>query len=832
MSAKLLKIIILPGVIFLAAGQVYGMPDSLSADTSISPQAVKSMIKYNAADSIRFDVPAQKVFLFGNAEVKYEDITLKAAYVEVNWAEKLLYAEGRTDSSGKVYGTPVFDEKGESFKASSIRYNFGTKKGKITSVITHEGDGYIHGETVKKDTGSVFYIKNGVYTTCDLDTPHFYIGASRLKVIQHDKIVTGPAYLVVENVPTPLAVPFGFFPNRRGRSSGILIPAYGESGSLGFFLQNGGYYFGINDYMDMAVRGDVYSRGSWGVKTASAYSRRYHYQGAVALSFSEIKTGEKELPGYSLNRNFFVRWNHAQDAKSSPGSRFSANVNAGSSSYFRNNVSVSSSDYLSNTFQSAVAYSRTWKFSNLSLNLRHAQNTLNRTVSLSLPEVAYNVNRFYPFRSAVRAGDEKWYEKIAVTYSASSQNTIQTADSLLFNKASLARFQNGIRHSVPVSASFNMLKYLSFTPSLNFTERWYFQKTKKMWDAQKDSLITDTLDVPGRVGDFITSASFNTRIYGMYQFGNSYIKAIRHVMSPSVAFSWRPDFSRSSWGYYDSVQTDKNGGMALYSYFEKGIYGTAPSGKSGVVSFSLDNNLEMKVRNDADTLTGMKKIKILDAFSIASSYNMAADSLRWAPFSVSGRTTLFNRVNITMSSGIDPYAADSSGRRHNNFEWKEHGRIGRLTRAAMALNFNLNHASGNKSSSKGTEQEMKMINASPDAYIDFNIPWNIALSYTLNYNKSYGTVIQSKETTQSLGFNGDLRITPRWKVGFNSGYDFINKDFSYTSLNIYRDLHCWEMKFNLIPFGPHRSYNFQVNVKSPVLQDLKLMRKRDWYDTQ
>jgi len=815
-----------------AGAQITGDSTVVSINDSVplppTSEELKSKVRYTAKDSIRFDISGEKVFLFGSARIVYEDIELEANYIEINWQQRQLYATGLPDSTGKNSGLPVFKQKDEKFISEKVTYNFDTRKGKITQVNTQQGDGYILGQTVKKIDDKNYFIRKGAYTTCDHPHPHYSISSNKLKVIQNNKVVTGPAYLVIEDVPTPLMIPFGYFPTRKGRASGILFPSYGESGRLGFFFKEGGYYFGMGDVVDFALTGDIYTLGSWGTKLVSNYANRYRYNGNVSISYSEIKTSEKELPDYNLYKDFFIRWNHRQDSKARPGSNFSANVNAGSSGYYQNNIS-SPGNYLSNTFQSSVSYSKYWtgKPYSFSASLSHSQNTITKDVSLSLPNTNFSVNRITPFKRKVAVGTEKWYEKIGVSYQNNFQNSIQTKDSLLFKENSWDQFRYGMSHSIPVSTSFKVLKHFTLSPSFSYNEKWYLQTIRKSFDAETNSVLTDTVDAFRAARDYQASASLNTRIYGMVQIRKGKIAAVRHVMSPTVSFSYRPDFSKSSFNNYKTYQINAAGETGTYSIYENSIFGGPPSGKFGVVSFNLDNNLEMKTRHVSDTAVTLKKIKIFESLSAGVSYNTAVDSLNWSNINVSGRTTLFEKVNINFSGSFDPYISDSSGRRINRTELDENNRIGRLTNASASVGFALMNSKKDRSSDKGTQQELDRINSRPEDYVDFSVPFNMMINYNISYSKAG---LLEAQINQTLNFSGDLSLTPKWKITFNSGYDFRAKDLSYTSLGIYRDLHCWEMRINWVPFGAQENYYFQINVKSSVLQDLKLSKKNDIYD--
>ncbi|HKR04724.1 MAG TPA: putative LPS assembly protein LptD [Bacteroidia bacterium] len=802
--------------------------DSLKRDsvTISDNNDFKSKVDYKSEDSLIFDLDSEVVFLYNSAEVKYEDMNLKANYMEVNLKNKIMYSTFTKDSAGEKIGIPDFAQKDDKFTADEMRYNFTTKKGKIKGVYTQQGEGYIHGETVKKIEDYEF-IRNGLYSTCDLPHPHYGIMAAKLKVINNKKIITGPAYMIIEDVPMPFAIPFGFFPNKKGQSSGLIIPAYGESGDLGFYLKNGGYYFGFSDYVDFALTGDIYSKGSWATQFYSNYANRYHYNGNLNFTYSKIRISESDLPDFGITKQFFVHWTHSQDAKARPNSTFTANVNAGSLQNYRVQVSTPV-DYLTNTFTSQINYSKIWAGTpySFSTSLNHDQNSISRIVTVGFPQANFNVSRINPFERKQSVGEQKWYEKIGVSYNLSLLNQIRSPDSLLLKKGSEKNFQNGMQHQIPVSTNVKLLKFFTLTPSFNYNERWYLQTIEKRYDTEHDSVIVDTLRGFKAARNFSASASLNTRLYGMLQFRNSKIMALRHVFSPSVSFTYAPDFSAPSWHYYKTVQTDSLGTESKYSIFETGIFGGPGAGKQGVVNFNLDNNLEMKVRKSTDTSETTKKIKLLESLSINSSYNMAADSLRWYPVSINARTTLFEKVNLTGGCHFDPYSVDSTGRRRNISEWKAHNRLARFTDAQLSVGFDLSQAS-KKTPTKGSDAENNYIATHPGEYVDLDIPFSLHVDYSLTYLKPG---VGASQTSQVVNFGGDLSLTPKWKIIFRSGYDFKLHEISHTSLSFYRDLHCWEMRLDWVPLGAFTYYNFQINVKASVLQDLKYIKKNDVYD--
>jgi lipopolysaccharide assembly outer membrane protein LptD (OstA) len=815
--------------------------------------ALDAKVMYKSADSLYFDLANNKTFLYHNAEIQYQNINLKADYVEIDFSTNILYASGLPDSVGVMKGTPVFTESGQSFMSSTMSYNFDSRRGYIRDVITQEGDGFLHGRAVKKMEDDITNVRHGSFTTCNLDCPHYEFRYQKAKVIPSDKIVTGPVYLVIEDVPLPLVIPFGFFPNKKGQTSGIIVPTYGESDNRGFYFENGGYYWGVNDYMELYLRGDIYTRGSWAVKPNLIYRKRYKYNGGVNLSYANNVIGEEGTPSFQKSKDFSIRWNHNQDPKAHPTRRISANVNIQTSKFNRFNP-VSSQNYLSNTFQSSISYQRSFagKYF-LNASATHSQNTLNNSVTMTLPDVSFNVNRFYPFRRKTRVGALRWYEDISVNYTMNARNQVSTVDSLMFRPETLNDFRNGVKHSIPITSNIKLLKHFNLTNSVNFTERWYSQRVEQKWIS--DEPDDDGNPVPGfvrhdtlsgfyGVRDFSYNASLNTTLYGMMLFKKGPLRAVRHVMNPSVGFSYRPDFGAEFWNYYGEVQTDSAGNTKRYSYYQGSTYGIPPDGESGSLNFSLGNNLEIKIRSKRDTVSGERKIKLIDNLSISGSYDMARDSLQWSSLSVSGRTTLFKNLQIQYSGRWNPYAIDSTGRLLNKFVWETERKILRRENTSwnFSMRYNLNQSTfGGKDKSDGrssgdtefgTEEEMAEVMMYPDQFIDWNQPWSLSIDYSLRLTNQYRAREDKFErtTVQSINFQGDVNVTPKWKIGFRSGYDFVDNKFTYTSFNFYRDLHCWEMRLNWIPTGGMKSWNFQINVKSQMLQDLKLTRKKDFRD--
>ena len=826
--------------------------DSLGKDTTKvtvtkKGNRVDAPVEYTATDSMLFNIKEQKVYLYNAAQINYKEIELKADYIEIDFGKDEAFAAGVKDSTGKEVGKPQFKDGGDEFTAHTLRYNFKTKKGIITGVITEQSGGFLHSEKTKRLSNGNVCLKNGLYTTCDLEHPHFYVNLTKAKVIPNEKIISGPAYLVIEDVPIPLGIPFGFFPNKKGNKSGIIIPEYGEEINRGFFLKGGGYYFAISDYVDATIKCEVYSHGSWGSNLYSNYKKRYKYNGNFNLSYTKLIISEKELPNYSNSNQYWLRWMHSQDAKAHPNHTFSANVNFGSSSYNRyNNYSVN--NRLQSNVQSNISYVQRWANSpfNFSANIRHSQNLTDSTINLSIPELNLSLSRQTFFKPKGGTGKQRWYksvyENFGFSYNSNLSNNIQTKETLLFTEQTLHNFNNGIRHSVPVSTSLKVLKYFMLNPSLNYNERWYFKTINKTWQPVQDTipayLKTDTVKGFKRAGDYMVSIPFTTKLYGFFQSRNSNAKiiALRHMLTPSVSYSYRPDYSKQKYGYYKTVQKDTAGQTETYSIFSNSMFGGPNSGKYGAISLNLGNNLEMKVRAKKDTITGTKKIVLLESLSFGSSYNMALDSMKWSSINISGRTTLFKMVDINFSGIIDPYAYDSTGRKLKMSRWKQNQKIGRLQSGNLSAGFNLNSDGFKKKDNNQTEvsKQAALNSGLPDNYlnyyVDFKIPWNfrtdLSLYYTTQYNEE---TYKFKHTiTKTLSFSTDVNLTSKWKVSVQSGYDIENRQLTYTNINIYRDLHCWEMRFSWIPFGSYKSYSFQINVKSAVLQDLKLLRRRNW----
>lgn len=808
--------------LFCNTFHAFSQSDSIRLQLPLSKSALSDQVKYKARDSIRFNLKKKKIFLYGDAKVDYQNISLNAEQIVIDWETSLVNATGVFDSTGKRIGSPVFSQGGQTFDAFEIDYNFRTEKGRIKKVSTQEGQGYLQGETVFRDANKNFLVNGGRYTTCNLpDHQHFYIRANKIKVIPNDKIITGPANLVIEDVPTPLVVPFGFFPNTTRNKSGILVPTYGDSPELGLFLQQGGYFFNISPNFQAALTGTIYSRGSWGLQGLTNYNYRYKFDGVFDVRYSKILRGDPELLGSLVNRDFFITWRHNQSPKARPNSQFSANVQAGTNNFNALN-SFNTQNIVTNTFQSNITYTKTFPRSpfSLSLNAGHTQNTQTRVVSITAPQLQLNMNRIFPFKSKNTVGNPKWFEKIGITYTLNGRNTITQPDTLLGRGGIVRQMSNGLQHTIPIATSFQMGKYFTVSPGMNILGRGYFSRLEKRFDPDKGNFVNDTIQgfwAPHEV-NFNTSVS--TRVFSMLYLGKN---IIRHVVVPTLGFSYQPDYSTRRFGFFGP-----DNAPASYSPYQIGIFGEPSVGRRGVVSLGLNSNLEAKFKSKRDTTgTGFKKVTLLDAFNINSGYNLAADSLQFQPVVFNLRTRLFKKLDVVFSQNWDVYAINPlNNQRINTFQYEVNGNLLRTVTRNLALTTNLASAAPKRKSALSPEQKA-ILDRERGMYVDFNVPWTLNATFNLAFNP-----LSTVKSSAILNINGDVNLTDKWKIGFVSGYDFNQKALSFTSFDIYRDLHCWEMRINYIPFGFQRSYRLTINVKASVLQDLKLNRRRAWFDQQ
>ncbi|MDR0364035.1 MAG: hypothetical protein LBH92_03340 [Bacteroidales bacterium] len=832
------------------ASVMHSMSAPFSSTKNSNKGALETQIT-RVSDSSTFDIKNRIAYLYKNGDITYGSVNMKADYIEIDFFNNEVYATGVLDSLGNLVGTPVFSENGQEYRAERMRYNFDTKKGLIYNIITQEGEGYMHGTVVKKDPDDVMNVKDGWYTTCDLDHPHYGLKFSKAKVIPDNKIVVGPAYLIIEDVPTPLALPFALIPNKKTRKSGIIVPRIDQIDGMGFGLANGGFYWYINDYMDLTLIGDIFTRGSWAFKPTFKYKKLYKFDGKMNVGYGRNLKGVYGTKSYYDEKDFRVQWSHRQDPKAHPVNTFSADVNIQSSGYSKFNPE-SNEDYLKSTYSSSINFSTSfWKF-NYSLSAGFTQNTQTNTLDVKLPEMSLATGQLYPFRRKTRTGNLKWYEIIYVKYNMNAKNEIRSADSTLLTGSMYPKMNYGMKHTIPIGSDFKLFKVLNGNFNFNYTEYWYGKTIRKRDYADTDYDIingeiltsglakTDTLYDFSSTRDFNLSLSTNTKLYGMYTLAKGPVKAVRHVMTPSLSFRYNPDFGTPFWGNYDTY-IDKNGESVIYSIYEGRIYGGPGQGMSSLLNFELNNNVEMKIASKRDTISGTKKIKLIDYFKINIGYDFAKDSLNWTKLQLSGQTTIFEGLKLSYRGVFDPYVIIERDDRNVNLnitEWKANKRLFRFNDASWELSFDyrLNPDTFKKKNGQNQNKASDIPEAErifdPEYYIDWSVPWNFMIGYSLKYTHilNYKTQEYTHERTtiQSIRVSGDVSLTPKWKLAFSSGYDFAGKTWNYTTIDIYRDLHCWEMSFHWVPFGGRKQWNFQINIKANMLKDLKVTKRKDF----
>jgi len=803
--------------------------DSLKviANKRKNKDSLDAPVNYHADDSIKYDIGGGKIYLYGKAHVDYKDIGLDAAYIVFDWKDNMVHAEGKKDSTGKLIDKPNFKEGAETYKAEEINFNFKTKKGRILEGLTQEGGGYVHTEIVKKASDKVYFAKTAYYTTCDLDDPHFYIVASRAEIIPGKLLVTGPADLVVEGVPTPLFVPFGIFPLSDGQHSGIIVPSYGFSSSYGYYLQNAGYYFALGQHLDLKLQGDIYSFGGWRANVVSDYADRYNYNGTFNFSLANTISGDREEGTYEQSQNYSLLWTFNQDPKARPYSRFTVNIDAASSLYDKI-YTYDPNTTLNTTLSSSVAYTKTFQGTpfDLTANLTMNQNLQTNAVNLTLPSLSVNMNTIYPFASNNQSVTPTWYNKISISYNLSSVNEINTTNALALNDFTLNQLQWGAKQTIPIATSFKAFKYFTISPSFVYDEYWYNERINETYDPALNTPVADTEHLFSSGRDFTASVSATTTIYGMVTFKHGKIKAIRHVLTPSITAAWHPDFSKFGNDFYKTVRSDSLGDMTSYSTLQNGYYGGPGAGKYGGVGLSLGNNLEMKVYSKKDSVNHTKKITLLNSLTVSTFYNAASDTLQWQPITANGNTALFNVINMNFSAIWDEYASNDEGERITTSEWDADHKLLRLTNAALSFSTSLKSlttGSTNPSAAPHVTSGNQTIYYLPDDFTDFKTPYNLGIGYVVNLSHEKTlTNADTTEFTQSLTFNGSLNLTPLWKLTASSGYDFVQRKLSYTLVSINRDLHCWYMSFTWVPIGYNRSYFLTIGIRSGVLQQLKL----------
>lgn len=863
----------------------HAVSDTLTVDTIAKPkkEALDAPVIYESSDSTIFS--GRNAVLYGSGKVNYQKIELTADVISMNLDSSTVHANGIKDSLGVIKGKPIFKDGETPYESETMSYNFKTKKGFINNITTEQGEGYITSQNAKKGANDEYFMEHGRYTTCDdHEHPHFYLALSRAKVRPKKNVVFGPAWLVVADVPLPLAIPFGFFPFSSKYSSGFIMPSYGDETSRGFYLRDGGYYFAISDQMDLKLTGEIFTKGSWGLGAASNYNKRYKFSGSFNLSYLDTKTGDKNMPDYSETTSFKIMWTHRQDPKASPNTNFSASVNYASTSYEKSNLSswYDPQLYSQSTRTSSVSYSRTFPNQNLTISstFNVSQNTRDSIISLTMPDLNISLGRTYPFKRKKVVGKERWYEKISFQYTGQLSNSITTKEDMIMKSDLIKDWRNGMRHNIPVSATFTLFKYINVVPSFNYTERWYTHKINRSWDEAKQTEKQDTIYGFNRVYNYSFSLAANTTLYGFYKpskkiFGDK-IEMIRHVFKPSISYSMTPDFGARKYGFWDSyVYTDEDGEVRTVEYtpYADGLFGYPGRGKSGSISFDVSNNLEMKVKSDKDS-TGVKKISLIDELYAGISYNTAAKVQPWSDLNMRLRLKLTKSYTFNMSARFATYAYtfNENGQvvEGNRTEWS-YGRFGRFQGMSQNFSYTFNNDTWKKWFGKDKDKDSKETSSDDsvddtqydefgnpiekepkkktevkadvddDGYLRFKMPWSFTVSYGITMSEDRSAKINIKtmrypyKFTQNMNFSGNLKLTDKWNISFSSGYDFEAKKISMSTVNISRDLHCFQMTAGMV-FGPFTSYNFTISANASMLKDALKYDKRssissniEWY---
>ena len=850
--------------------------DSINRSKSIGLDAP---VYFSSEDSLVYDAKNKQAKLFGNSDVKYENMNLISDRMQMSLDSSVVYATGSADTTGKIKGRPIFTMGEDKYESDTIACNFKTKRAFINNVYTEQQDGFLSSQQSKRDSSGVLYLQHGRYTTCDREHPDFYIALSRAKVRPGKDVVFGPAYLVVADVPLPLAIPYGFFPFTKSYSSGFIMPTYGDESSRGFYLRDGGYYFAINDKWDLKLLGEIYTKGSWGLSVASNYNKRYRYSGSFYFSYQNTKNGDKGMPDYAQQTSFKIQWSHRQDSKANPFSSLSASVNFATTSYERNNLTsmYNPQSYTQSLRTSSVNWSST--FSSIGMTLSGtanlSQNMRDSTISLSLPDLNISVSRFYPFKRKHMVGKERWYEKISMSYTGHLSNSIDTKEDLLFKSDLVNDWRNGFQHNIPINANFTIFDYININASLSFTDRMYSNKILKSWNTATQTEVVDTLHGFYNVYDWRLSLGMSTKLYGMFKpspkFLGGKILALRHVITPTVTFNYAPDFSTANYGYYDSYQkTDADGNVTLvqYSPYERGMFGVPGKGKTGSFTFDLGNNIEMKIKSDKDS-TGYKKISIIDELGLSMSYNMAAKERPLSDLTMRIRLKWWKNYTFNMNAVFATYAyeLDENGRPYvgTHTEYGR-GRFGRFQGMSQNFSFTLNPEKLKKlfgrsddkddtnnendetdntdietnvdddmvRSQKGAKRNTGKAETDEDGYMKFSMPWSLTFGYgiTMRENTSgrfnTNTMRYPYKFTQNLNFSGNVRISDGWNISFSSGYDFEDHDISMTTASLQRDLHCFSMSCSVV-LAPYTSYNFSFRCNAATLTDALKYDKRSGY---
>ena len=862
--------------------------DSLALDSMNRQRknGIDAPVTYSAEDSLIYEGGTGLAFLYGDSHVTYENMDLKSERVSISMDSSLVHATGARDTSGAMFGTPVFAMGSDTYESDTMAFNFKTKKGLISEVYTAQQDGFLTSELSKRSATGELYLQHGRYTTCDQPHPDFYIALSRAKVRPGKEVIFGPAYLVVADVPLPLAIPYGFFPFTKSYSSGFIMPTYGDETSRGFYLRDGGYYFAISDKMDLKLIGEIYTKGSWGVSVASNYRKRYRYSGSFYASYQNTVEGEKNMPDYSKQTSFKIQWSHRQDAKANPFRTLSASVNFATSSYERNNLTsmYNPQSFTQSTRTSSVSMTNT--FSNIGLTISTTMNLNQRmqdsTIALTLPDVNISLSRIYPFKRKKMAGKERWYEKISLSYTGQLSNSITTKEDLLLHSSLTRDWRNGMQHSIPISANFTLFGYLNINPSFTFTDRMYTNKVMRSWDEEGQREVTDTIDGFYNIYNWRFSVSASTKLYGMYVpwkklFGDKII-AIRHVFTPQVSFNYAPDFSTERYGYYETYQrTDADGNVSLveYSPYSNGLFGVPGRGKTGSVAVDISNNIEMKLRSDNDS-TGEKKVSIIDELGASMSYNFATDIRPWSDLQTRLRLKLTKNYTFNLNATFATYAyeLDENGnpRVSDHVTRYSQGKFGRFQGMSQNISYTLNNkkvmnfikwlkgekVDKDKDEDKRDDEEedfdpdtnedktlqegqrgARKENAGKaetdeDGYMKFSLPWSLSFGYGISMredvggNFNYDKMRYPYAFSQTLNFSGNIRISDGWNISFSSGYDFENHEISMTTASLSRDLHCFNMSCSVV-LAPYTSYNFSFRCNAATLTDVLKYDKRSSY---
>lgn len=857
--------------------------DTTAADSAKRKPGIDAPVDYECTDSLVYDAETRLVHLYGKAQVKYMDMTLNAAKITMNMDSSMVRAAGERDTAGILQDKPVYSQGSDNYHSELMAFNFKTKKGYITNVETTQGDGFMQSQHSKRAADGTLYLEHAKYTTCDAKHPHFYVALSRAKVRPGKESVFGPAYLVVADVPLPLAVPYGFLPFNKKYSSGFIMPSYGDETSRGFYLRDGGYYFAINDYMDFKALGEIYTKGSWGLSAETNYRKRYRYNGNFYISFLRTVDGEKNMPDYAVTKSLKVQWTHSKDAKASPNTTFSARVNFASENYERSNLESMYNPlaYTQSTRASSVSFSHT--FPSIGLNIAGSTNLTqslrDSSVSMTLPDLSISLNRFYPFRRKHQAGKERWYEKISMSYTGSLSNSINTKEDKLFKSNLVKDWRNGMQHRIPIDATFQVFKYINISPQFSLRDIMYTNRVMRSWDETTQKEVADTTYGFYNLYDWSLGVSANTTLYGFYKpwrklFGDKII-AVRHVFKPSVSFSYAPDFTSSHYGYQRTyVKTDANGEVSTvtYSPYSGGIYSYPSGTKQGMITMSVSNNVEMKVKSDRDT-TGERKISIIDELYGALSYNMAAETRPWSNLNTRIRLKLTKNYTFSMAAvfATYAYAFDKNGRvvTSDRTEWS-YGRFGRFQGMSQNLSYTFNNETLSKlfsrrsdrstasndetdtdtdtdaedanidpdlrNAKKGGKQKKQKAKVDEDGYLRFSLPWSFTVSYGISMAEDRSKQINVRRMrypysfTQTMNFSGYLRIAEGWNISFTSGYDFNYHELSMTTASVSRDLHCFEMSCSVV-LRPYSSFNFTFRARANELADALKWDKRSSYSS-